>query len=579
MPVPGTGPADPAAQAAAALAEIWIEHKSAILERVAVLDQVAADLASDSLGAESRAEGERSAHRLAGVLGTFGFARASERGRQAELMLAEGEALGPPQAAALFELVDGMRAEIVPDPVEPATVLPASTHVETPFIAIIDDDPELTRRLALEAGRRGMRVEVAGSVPDGRALVARERPDVVLLDLTFEDGTADAFELLSELADATPPVPVVVLTVRDAFTDRIEVARRGGSSFLEKLLPPSEAIDQVVQILERTRSGGMRLLAVDDDPAVLAAVGAVLSSQGLEVTTLPEPLRFWEELKRVSPALVLLDVDMPEVTGIELCRVLRNDPRWAALPILFLTARQDTETIQQVFAAGGDDYIVKPVVPDELVTRVHNRLDRFRLHQALAETDALTGVANRRTSRAALGQLVRLADRFHERLCLAELDLDRFKAVNDRHGHAAGDAVLRRLGELLLQTFRGEDVVARWGGEEFVVGMYGVTRDEGLERLTTLLDDFSADEFRSGGERFHLSFSAGVAEYPADGADLEGLYRAADEALYRAKEAGRARIFPAVVAAGGSGAESDGPGSLVPMYTGAPRSMPPTHGG
>ena len=101
---------------------------------------------------------------------------------------------------------------------------------------------------------------------------------------------------------------------------------------------------------------------------------------------------FWDELKRVCPALLLLDHDMPGASGVELCRMLRNEPRWAAVPILVLTARQDSKTLQKVFAAGADDYLVKPIVREELVARVQNRLERFRLHQALADTDALTGV-------------------------------------------------------------------------------------------------------------------------------------------------------------------------------------------
>jgi len=241
----------------------------------------------------------------------------------------------------------------------------------------------------------------------------------------------------------------------------------------------------------------------------------------------------------------VLDVDMPGASGIELCRVLRNDRRWVAVPVVFLTARRDPETIQEVFAAGGDDYLVKPIITAELVTRIKNRLDRFRLHQALAETDGLTGVANRRTSREALGQLTRLAGRFNQPLCLVELDLDQFKRVNDRYGHAAGDAVLRRLGELLLRTFRGDDVVSRWGGEEFVLGMYGMSSWDGARRMTQLLESFREEEFHAGAERFTVSFSAGVSQYPDDGRDVEALYRAADEALYRAKAAGRSRVLTA----------------------------------
>jgi len=245
----------------------------------------------------------------------------------------------------------------------------------------------------------------------------------------------------------------------------------------------------------------------------------------------------------VRPDMILLDVDMPGVTGVELCRVLRNDPRWATVPVLVLTARRDSESIERIFAAGADDHLAKPVIPGELVTRVRNRVERLALHRALAETDGLTGVQNRQASTQALERLLRLAARYEQPLALAMVDLDRFKQINDVHGHAAGDAVLRRFGTLLSESFRGEDVVGRWGGEEFVVGMYGMSGENARERLGDLLAALRAERFESGdGTDFGVAFSAGVARFPQDGDDLTALYGTADAMLYRAKAAGRAQV-------------------------------------
>ena len=532
-------------QAEAALAAIWAEHRETILERVRVLERAAAKLGRQALDEELRVEAHHEAHKLAGVLGTFGFVTGSDRARDIELLLESPQAPQPDCAAVLAELAGALRQELGGEPAEPTPPVPSRPWDEAPLVVIVDDDHDVTERLAAEATARGMRVRLAETPAAGRALAAREQPDVVLLDLTFPEGTGEAYELLSELAGRTPPVPVLVFTVRDAFADRREVARHGASGFLQKTLPASEAIDQVAHVVDRRRPAGTRLLVVDDDPAVLGAVEAMLVAQGLTVTSLDDPMRFWDELERVSPELVLLDVDMPEASGIELCRMLRNDPRWAAVPVMFLTARRDPETIQDVFAAGGDDYLMKPLVSAELVTRIQNRIDRVRLHRALAETDGLTGVQNRRTSGEALAQLVRLAERRHQPLCVVELDLDGFKRVNDRYGHAAGDTVLRRLGELLLRSVRSDDVVGRWGGEEFVLGMCGMTRDDGVRRMAQVLETFRGEEFVATEERFRVSFSAGVAQYPDDGHGVDSLYHAADEALYRAKAAGRDRVVSA----------------------------------
>ncbi len=291
--------------------------------------------------------------------------------------------------------------------------------------------------------------------------------------------------------------------------------------------------------------GHARVLIVDDDPSVLEMMRELLERHDLEISTLADPLLFWEKLMEVAPELVILDVDMPGVNGPELCRVLREDPRWSGLAVIFVTAAGDPATIEELFRIGADDYLPKPIVGPELVTRVFNRLRRIRHYRAQAETDSLTGLPNRAKSSDGLTRLLALADRFSQALSVAMLDLDHFKQINDTHGHAGGDSVLRALGERLRCDFRGDDVIGRWGGEELVVGMYGMSGEDGVRRLTDTLARFSQEKFTAGQDVFRASFSAGVAEYPVDGQDLDGLLEAADSALYGAKAAGRARVLAA----------------------------------
>jgi diguanylate cyclase (GGDEF)-like protein len=169
----------------------------------------------------------------------------------------------------------------------------------------------------------------------------------------------------------------------------------------------------------------------------------------------------------------------------------------------------------------------------------------LRLHRAQAETDGLTGLCNRVTSEKELQKLAELSNRFGTPLSLALLDVDRFKSVNDTYGHAAGDAVLRSLGEYLRREFRGSDVIGRWGGEEFVIGMYGMSREDAVARLAGMLERFRGEEFQGSEGTFSVTFSAGVAEYAVDGTLIDALCESADEALYRAKQAGRARVLAA----------------------------------
>lgn len=137
-------------------------------------------------------------------------------------------------------------------------------------------------------------------------------------------------------------------------------------------------------------------MIVDDDATVLSGLSALLQPWGLRVSTLDQSFKFLEALSSTKPDLLILDVEMFGISGIELCQMVRNHPQWSNLPILFLTAHTDAHTLDQVFSAGADDFVSKPVVAPELVTRILNRLERLRLLRNLSDLDPLTGVANRR---------------------------------------------------------------------------------------------------------------------------------------------------------------------------------------
>ena len=299
-------------------------------------------------------------------------------------------------------------------------------------------------------------------------------------------------------------------------------------------------------MIEKDQASEAHLLIVDDDPQLLDILRTLLEPWGFHITLLSDPRQFWHTLEQSSPDLLILDVEMPGFNGVDLCQVVRQAPRWRELPILILSAHTDVETRQSVFSAGADEYINKPIVAPELITRVVNRLERQHVLQKLAETDGLTGLLNQRRATQDLNRLIRLANRQQKPLCFAILDLDHFKQINDCYGHETGDVVLKCMGDLLKQTFRKEDVLARWGGEEFILALYDITVEQGLERLKHVLERWRQQLFTDiHNHQFGSSFSAGVAVYPQDGNDWQSLFRAADVALYQAKAEGRGQVLRA----------------------------------
>jgi DNA-binding response OmpR family regulator len=219
--------------------------------------------------------------------------------------------------------------------------------------------------------------------------IQRVRPDGVVIDLSQFDQ-AEGLRLLEDLGQSSQPIPVLVLTDPCQAVDRVAIARRKGRGFLQKPIAAKRVLEAIVQELKPLNPAETKIMAVDDDRIVLRLLRVILEPWGLNITTLSNPLNFWEQLEAIRPDLLILDMNLPEIDGIELCRTLRNDSQWAWLPILFLTGQQDSESIQQIFAAGADDYVSKPIIAPELITRILNRLERTRLLRRQVETDALT---------------------------------------------------------------------------------------------------------------------------------------------------------------------------------------------
>jgi diguanylate cyclase (GGDEF)-like protein len=297
----------------------------------------------------------------------------------------------------------------------------------------------------------------------------------------------------------------------------------------------------------------MKVLVVEDGRVTRMMLRSAVQSLGHECLTAADGSEAWELFREQGADVIISDWLMPGIEGPELCRLVRAHPGPYTYFIL-LTAFGDRSHALEGMQAGADDYLSKTLdvndlhlrlVAAERVSTLHKRLaEQDSRLRALAEVDQLTQLANRHKSTELLTHFLALARRQTQPLSLVLIDVDHFKQVNDQHGHATGDDVLRRMGGMLRASFRDEDVVARWGGEEFLVAMYAMGTGDTIARMHRVLETVRREVFVSTeGAEFSVSFSGGVAEFPRDGLDLETLYRAADEALYRAKAAGRARIL------------------------------------
>lgn len=545
-------------QTKAAVAKIWQKAKGKVLERLEFLEQVVADLEADPSDQDAQQRARQESHKLVGSLGTFGITEGSQLAQQIETLCQPEVKLQQAQVlslqklvAALLQLVEGAARQgsgQLPNLSEAGVeaTYPAGEKAQRqPLVLIIGDNGELADLLQADTTENAIRIEIVSDLTTVSAAIQAERPDIALLNLPLTDNSKSESTLLSELASYSPPIPVLVCSEQGRFIDRVAVAQLKGRGFLQKPTTAAQILETIDYILQQTQVRESKVLIVDDDPLILEMLRVILEPWGLKVITLDHPLQLWSYLETAPPDLLVLDVEMPELNGIELCQTLRNDPRWGWLPILFLTSRTDPDTVHQIFTAGADDYVNKPVVAAELVTRILNRLERARMLRRLTETDSLTGVTNRQQSTQDLRKLLQLAKRAQQPVCLAVLKPDSLQQINHQYGQGIGDQVLYQVGQLLRQKFRSEDVIARWSGAEFVVGTYGMTRSDGVEWLAEVLETLRSQKFPTQrGDRFTVTFSAGVSQYPDDGVGLDLLYQAAIATLALAKDAGGDRVLP-----------------------------------
>ncbi|HJQ12176.1 MAG TPA: response regulator [Gemmatimonadaceae bacterium] len=295
----------------------------------------------------------------------------------------------------------------------------------------------------------------------------------------------------------------------------------------------------VVNLFAETQLEGRRILVVDDQEPVTRGLTGLLAKRGLVVTALNDPLKFWRVLENTKPSLVLLDLEMPKISGVELCRVIRNDRRWSELPVIFLTGHTDQASVNRVFSAGADDYISKPFVPAELMIRIESRLTGVKARRAPVETDPLTGLATPLKATELIERFLRLARRKSDPYSITVLQVDAFNSLATSFGRAFSESVLRGIGTLLPRSFRAEDIPAWWGGPDFLVGMYGSNKEHAAIKVAQICAKIADMNFLAeDGRRVHVACTGGVAEYQVDGDSVSALREAAIAAMGKAREAG-----------------------------------------
>src|SRR5690242_17666774 len=303
------------------------------------------------------------------------------------------------------------------------------------------------------------------------------------------------------------------------------------------------------------------ILVVDDNQDNVEVLRVRLDSWGYETHAATNGEEALAYVAESPPDLILLDVMMPDITGIEVAQRIKRDRSLPFIPIIMQTALDSTEAKVEGLEAGADDYITKPIDFAELKARLRSMLRIKRLQEELEErekdllemnerlrfmslTDGLTGLDNRRHLNERIDEMFQHAQRLNEPFSIVMCDLDKFKSVNDTYGHQAGDEVLKQLADILKEEAREIDRVGRYGGEEFMLLLPGTVLDAAVTFAERVRKRIERHTFTFPGGSTKRTASFGVAGWPHPKIDdSDTLVRMADDALYVAKETGRNRVI------------------------------------
>jgi diguanylate cyclase (GGDEF)-like protein len=553
---------DPKADIANKLAQLRLSFRGKAEGELDQLSEFASRVTGGDQGQRLLREDVMSAyqllHRLAGSAGTFGYTALGAEARRLE------QCLKPlmekfPEYADNSPVVPGVENQGVIDTLAQAGHLRSLLDEALVPVTHSTNDPErLNNSDRLRASdihvvlcglSEGSQVFLEYALSNYGFSISRQEvaalslsgtPGVTLV-VTDEDSLSEVSAALdTKLGNASSLKPPLVCIGRtDDFRSRYSLADAGADALFTEPVDATmlaEGIERLVSEQSRTASG--KILILDDDEDLAGHYRTVLEGAGFSVRAISNPETVLSELSEFCPDIMLLDVCMGAYSGPTVAKLVRFDPEWVSLPIIYLSSEQDKQVQLEAMAKGADEFLTKPVSDTYLVRAAQVRCYRARQLNELLIRDSLTGLLKHSFIKQEVDrEHVRCRRRSHSSV-VAMLDLDHFKKVNDQHGHRMGDIVIKALASLLRRRLRATDIIGRYGGEEFAVVLPECTTQEGQSVMAQICDTFSGLSFSNDGTSLSVTLSVGIAALNEfeDGSDA---LNAADQALYERKKAGR----------------------------------------
>jgi diguanylate cyclase (GGDEF)-like protein len=461
-------------------------------------------------------------HWCAGSGGVYGFEQVTRYGLQGEEicdhLLHDSLPVTPADANKLLALVSLINTCLEnEEDAPPVAPVPAadldSAPKEKKVLLYVESNQVSLHKFTRELQDRGVKIETALTCSAARQSIMNRLPDSLVISLPLADGSGYELASLVRSSPGGERPPIIFLSQQAGFLDKVAAIKSGADGFYEHPIDENEILAKIEHLLERDRPEKYKILSVEDDPDQAEFIKLTLDSAGYNVISLQDPTRFEETFLKCDPDLVLLDIVLgPSMSGFELAQYIRQQDRYAALPIVFLTTENALDMHIRSARIGGDDHLIKPIAPQLLAAAVAGRLEKARTLKKLIDRDGLTSCLNFGPFMDRASALAR-PDSHRFSLTMMLLDVDSMHIINDRFGYAVGDKVIVALGRLISNSLRNASLSGRIAGDRFAVILENLD-DVQVERLSQqLLTDFAKIQQFAPPGPFHSTMSIAFAAY------------------------------------------------------------------
>jgi len=486
----------------------------------------------------------RDVHSLCGSAGTYGYPELGKAARKLEIILKSllGNETIPADTqetitSCLAELKTILAREAPKNLFEANTL----TVSDNKLVYIIEQDNALSTELIESLNHAGFSAHAIQDTITLQFAVQESPPVAIIIDAIHLDEAGIQL-ILDGLKQQQIPIQLFCIVPNADLLPRLASVRAGCDMFFQKPVDVAYLTQLLNHKYSEITGEPYRILIVDDAQPLADYYSLILTQAGMVAHAITNPLTLLKELETFQPNLILMDIYMPECTGLELAAVLRQEMNYTKIPIIFLSTEEDKNKKLFAISLGGDDFLTKPISPQHLISAVLARSKRASILNYYMTTDSLTGLLNHSSILKQLDFELLRAKQKKTPLSFVMIDIDHFKKVNDTYGHPAGDIVLKKLAELFLNRLRNQDTIGRYGGEEFALILPGATITDSKKICDDLRVNFSQFCFKETGMNFFVTFSAGISCYSGENS-AEKIISDADQALYKAKSMGRNQVY------------------------------------